>query len=164
MSATHQSHSFTYDTFPDKQSLPESYRQLVEAAEAISLQAYAPYSHFQVGAALRLADGAIVSGNNQENAAYPSGLCAERTALFYAGAQYPDTPIEALAVVARPMSTDLFIEVAPCGSCRQVMLESENRQTQPITLILQGPQGSFRVLPSVSVLLPFSFTAASLLG
>ncbi len=134
---------------------------LVEQAKAVAKHAYAPYSHFRVGAALRLNSGKIVTGSNQENAAYPSGLCAERTALFYAGAQYPDDPVTTLAVVAIREDGKLATIAAPCGACRQVMIEVADRYHQPFSVILAG-ENTAKIIADCRDLLPISFDASSL--
>ena len=123
--------------------------------------AYAPYSNFYVGAALRLANGIIVTGANQENAAFPSGLCAERTALFAAQANYPDQPVSTLAIVARNANGLLDEPVSPCGACRQVILGVEDRYKQPIRVLLYGKKGVYS-LQSAKDLLPFSFVDDSM--
>lgn len=141
--------------------LSSAERELVEAARGIARDAYAPYSRFRVGAALRLKSGLIVTGSNQENAAYPSGLCAERTALFYAGAQYPDDPVVALAVTAM-RDDDLYVAVAaPCGACRQVILETADRYKSPFPVYLAGPD-SVKIVADCRQLLPINFDASSL--
>ena len=140
--------------------LPREEQALAEAARRATAQAYAPYSHFQVGAALLLADGTVVTGSNQENAAYPSGLCAERVALFAAGAAYPDVPFESLAIIAQSEGV-VKDSIAPCGACCQVMLEAEMRSHRPLRVLLCGKE-SVRILNSVSSLLPFSFDAKDL--
>lgn len=133
------------------------------AAACQALQgAYAPYSQFHVGAAVLLADGTVVLGSNQENAAYPSGMCAERTAIFAAGANHPGQRILAVAVTARPVSSPVCVAVSPCGACRQVMLEYEMKQNQPIRMLMQGENGETYVLDSVASLLPVGFSAANL--
>lgn len=131
-------------------------QELVLKAKSIARLAYAPYSKFYVGAALLLENGAIVTGNNQENAAYPSGLCAERTAIFYANAQFPNQAIKTLAVAVFTNNAYAEMPVTPCGSCRQVMLESENRQQQPLRVIMTGEKMIY-VANSVKDLLPLSF-------
>lgn len=132
-------------------------RELMESAIAATATAYAPYSGFHVGAALRLADGTVVCGSNQENAAYPSGLCAERTAIFAASTQRPEMRrYEALAIVGRD-SEGRLAEASPCGACRQVLLEYEQQQGSPMRVICYLGEGSARVFPSVASLLPFSF-------
>lgn len=132
-------------------------QQLVTAAKAARSRAYAPYSRFQVGAALRLENGQIVEGNNQENIAYPSGLCAERVALFYAGANYPGVAIETICIVVQGDLIAPENAVSPCGSCRQVMLESEARQSKPIRVLLVQNDGQIFILNACKDLLPFGF-------
>lgn len=138
------------------QELPERYKTLIEEAKKQTKNAYAPYSHFQVGAAVLLANEEIISGNNQENSAYPSGLCAERTAMFYANAQHPDTAVEAIAIAA--FKNDRFIAhpITPCGSCRQVLLETETRFNKDIKVILYGEKKIY-IIANAKHLLPLSF-------
>lgn len=135
--------------------------ELVNAAREIAVSAYAPYSQFRVGAALRLKSGKIVTGSNQENAAYPSGLCAERTALFYTGANFPDDPVEALAVTAMRQDNLYAAVAAPCGGCRQVLLETADRQGYPFPVYLAGPD-SVKIVQDCRQLLPINFDASSL--
>lgn len=144
---------------PDELSAED--QQLVHAAMEATKTSYAPYSHFCVGAAVRLADGHVITGSNQENAAFPSGLCAERTALFAANAQYPDTPVEALAIAAFTQGHFLADPIPPCGACRQVILEVEDRYRQPIRILLYGTEG-IHVVDSVKALLPLYFVGASM--
>ena len=133
-------------------------RELVELAIEATNRSYAPYSHFRVGAAVRLTDGTEVIGCNQENAAYPSGLCAERTALFAAGAQYPDVPVEMLAIAARGTDGQLTEEpTGPCGSCRQVIIESETRSHRRMRILLYGSKYVY-VIDGIGQLMPLSFT------
>lgn len=133
-------------------------QQLVKKAIEATDRAYAPYSHFSVGAAVLLANGRVVVGCNQENAAYPASLCAERTALFAAGAQYPDTPVVMLAVAARTSRGDLQDEpVSPCGSCRQVLIETETRFRRPVRIILYGRRCLY-VMDGIRHLMPLSFS------
>ena len=136
--------------------LPKDGRMLRDVAIRAAQRAYAPYSHFHVGAAILLNEGTIVEGCNQENMAYPSGLCAERVALFAAGASFPDQPVEMIAIVAMK---DGVVQpaIAPCGACRQVMLETEQRYGQPIRLLLCG-QNETILIASASDLLPLSFS------
>lgn len=134
----------------------ESVRKLVDAAKEASCKAYAPYSKFQVGAAVLLANGEIVTGNNQENGAYPSGLCAERTALFAAGANYPDVAVAAIAIAAQTEGEFLKKPITPCGACRQVMQESEARAGREMQIILYGTDKTLKI-SGVRTLLPFSF-------
>lgn len=131
-------------------------QELVQAAIKATHNAYANYSRFYVGAALRLENGKMVIGANQENAAFPSGLCAERTAVFAAQANYPDSPIETLAIVARNEKGVLPNPITPCGACRQVILEIEDRYKKPIKILLYGTQKIYCVR-SVKDLLPLSF-------
>lgn len=133
---------------------------LMSAAMAAAQKAYAPYSRFQVGAAVLLGNGEIVTGSNQENAAYPSGLCAERVALFYAGATYPDIPVKAMAVTALSAGKQVAL-AAPCGGCRQVILESEMRAGDKIQILLGGAEEIY-VMEGASSLLPVSFDASVL--
>jgi cytidine deaminase len=136
--------------------LDEMSRRLVEEAREATKRAYAPYSAFRVGAALLLENGEIITGNNQENAAYPSGLCAERVAVFYAGARYPDVAIVAMALTARKKEDFTEEPAYPCGACRQVLLEAENRSGKPIRLIMAG-RNKADVVSSVQELLPKNF-------
>lgn len=131
-------------------------RELVQAALAATENAYARYSRFYVGAALRLENGKVVIGANQENAAFPSGLCAERTAVFAAQANYPDSPIEALAVAGRNENGVLPNPITPCGACRQVILEIEDRYKKTVKILLYGTKKIYCVR-SVKDLLPLSF-------
>ena len=137
--------------------------QLVEKAKQMTERSYSPYSKFRVGAAALLKDGSIVVGSNQENAAYPSGLCAERTALFACGAQHPDQAVTTIAIAA--WTDGHFVEdpVSPCGACRQVMLETEHRYHHPIRVLLYGQKAVFE-FESAESLLPFSFLAEDLKG
>lgn len=142
--------------------LCEADRKLVDAAKESTQSSYAPYSQFQVGAAALLSDGTIVSGSNQENAAYPSGLCAERTTLFFANAAHPDKAVEALAVAAYTNGKFTNVPVPPCGACRQVMLEVEQRYHKPIRILLYGTEGTYVVEGGIRELLPLIFDASFL--
>ena len=137
-------------------------QQLVTAAKEATARSYAPYSHFHVGAAVLLANGVIVTGTNQENAAYPSGICAERTTLFYANSQYPDQAVKALAITART-SEGHWVEtpISPCGACRQVMTETESRFGNPMKVLLCSAEEVF-VIESAKDLLPVSFGSEDL--
>lgn len=140
------------------EELSHDERRLVELAIEATQRSYAPYSHFCVGAAVRLDNGAEVMGCNQENAAFPSGLCAERAALFAAGAQFPDVGVSMLAIAAR--GTDGLLQqkpIAPCGACRQVILESETRASHPIRILLYGTQAIY-VVEGIRQLLPLTFS------
>ena len=136
--------------------LPADEQELVKLAEEAAKNAYAKYSHFFVGAAVKLANGKIITGNNQENNAYPSGLCAERVALFYANAKYPDVPVIKMAIVAIYKDEILQEPVAPCGACRQVMLETEVRFDTPIRTILVG-KNKILAMNDIKSMLPLSF-------
>lgn len=145
-----------YREFESMAELSADVRRLMEAAVAATATAYAPYSRFCVGSALLLADGTIVPGSNQENVAYPSGLCAERTALFAAAAQHPGVPAVHLCVVARDAEGRL-IEAAPCGACLQVLAETRRRQDCPIGVTLWLDGGRLRQFDDIDSLLPFAF-------
>ena len=136
-------------------------QSLIEAAIKATDNSYADYSHFHVGAAVRLSDSTIVIGANQENAAFPSGLCAERTAIFAAQAQYPKLAVEALAIAAKNSDGILSQPVTPCGSCRQVVLQIEVRYHHPVEILLYGSQRIFR-FHSIRDLLPFCFVDDSM--
>lgn len=137
-------------------------RRLVEKAIAACENSWAPYSDFHVGACLRLKDGTEIIGANQENAAYPSSLCAERTAIYAAQAQYPDQPVMSLAIAARNRYGKLMEEpCAPCGSCRQSILEVEDRYKQPIRILLHSTNGVY-IIRSIQDLLPLCFISSSM--
>ncbi|MEA2042438.1 MAG: cytidine deaminase [Bacteroidota bacterium] len=144
---------YQYDSITE---LEEEYRGLVEHSKEAVENAYAPYSKFKVGAAVLLENGEIVKGSNQENAAFPSGMCAERVAMFYANSQFPEVPVKAIAVSA--YSNDSFTEdpVPPCGACRQVLLESETRFEQPIKVFLVS-KDKITMTENVKALLPINF-------
>ena len=152
-----------YDEFAHPDQLPAAERRAWEAARAATAHSYAPYSHFHVGAALLLADGRLFQGTNQENAAYPSGLCAERTALFgLAGSQAGPPPrIVGMSVAGRP-ANGAFSPALPCGACRQVMLEYELRQGHSIWLVLPSLAGTVLRFDRLADLLPFHFSATDL--
>ena len=132
-------------------------KNLTDQAKESVTRSYAPYSGFLVGAAIRLANGEIITGNNQENIAYPSGLCAERTALFYANSRFPDQAVDTIAVAAFTNGDFTEEPVPPCGSCRQVILEAQNRYKRPIKLLLCGRTTVYKVA-SIIDLLPLSFS------
>ncbi|WP_279149268.1 cytidine deaminase [Segatella bryantii] len=133
-------------------------KHLIELAIEATSRSYAPYSKFHVGAAVRLDNGVEIIGCNQENAAYPSGLCAERTALFAAGVQYPDVPVRMLAIAARGTHGELEEEpVPPCGSCRQVMVETETRANAPMRILLYGKKYVY-VIDGIRKLMPLTFS------
>ena len=148
-------------TVCSQEELPVELRELVEAAKNKTQDAYCPYSHYHVGAAALLADGQVVTGANQENAAYPSGLCAERTTLFAANANNPTTPVSALAVACYTDGHFTSDPASPCGACRQVMLETEHRFGVPMKVLLYGDRECY-VFESAKDLLPVCFTSESL--
>lgn len=137
-------------------------RTLLEKAIESREQAYAPYSHFRVGAAVLLEDDFVVAGNNQENAVYPSGLCAERVAVFAANANHPGKKIKAIAISCRNTKRQTAIPFTSCGSCRQVMLEYEVKQEQPIRVLFYGEAGEVWEVPNTKVLLPLYFDKSAL--
>ena len=136
--------------------LSQSDRELVSAAMEATKGSYAPYSKFRVGAAARLANGLVFTGANQENAAYPSGLCAERTTLFAANAQYPDQPVLALAIAARKGNRFMPTPISPCGACRQVISGVEDRFGHPVRILLYGTEGIYEC-NGIDALLPLRF-------
>lgn len=138
------------------EELDEKDRKLIDAAKEATARSYAPYSHFSVGAAALLANGVVVTGSNQENAAYPSGTCAERTTLFYANSHYPDQAVDTLAIAARSETGYLDSPIPPCGACRQVLLETEQRFHQPMRILLYSKNDIY-VLEGTKDLLPLSF-------
>lgn len=138
-------------------------RELVETAKAKTQDAYCPYSHYHVGAAALLSDGQVITGSNQENAAYPSGLCAERTTLFAANANNPHTPVEALAIACYTNGHFTKDAASPCGACRQVMLETEHRFEKDMKVILYGEDNCY-VFERAADLLPLNFVAENLQG
>jgi cytidine deaminase len=137
-------------------------KKLVIMAKKAAKTAYAPYSDFHVGAAVLLENGVIVTGNNQENVAYPSGLCAERVAVFAASSQYAGIAIKTIAITAKSTKFIVDSPVTPCGSCRQVLAEYEHLQKKPIRIILSGEKGKVFVIEKVDDLLPLSFKADKL--
>lgn len=145
-----------YQEYASREELPAADRALLDAAIAAIQGSYAPYSHFNVGAAVRLADGTVVKGANQENAAYPSGLCAERTAMFAASAQNPGVPFEAIAVVCARNGSLMLNPGSPCGACRQVMAQYERLAMKPLRIIL-GSGGPILAFTGVESLMPLIF-------
>lgn len=136
--------------------LGKTHQKLVQKAKEAAEKAYAPYSEFKVGAAVLLENGEIIEGNNQENAAYPSGLCAERVAIFYANSKYPNVAIKAIAVTANTDKGFIKEPIPPCGSCLQVMLESEKRSDNSIEVLLYG-EDKITVADSIKQFLPVNF-------
>jgi len=146
-----------YSIFNSGEELPQEDRALLEKAQEASLSAYAPYSRFRVGAAVLLGNGTIVTGNNQENASYPEGICAERVALFSAMAQYPQEQIKAIAIFGNPIDYQLKSFVTPCGACRQVLAECQQRSKGNIRILCNGTATEIFSVESVQDLLPFPF-------
>jgi cytidine deaminase len=136
--------------------LPGTGQQLISLAKEASQKAWAPYSKFRVGAALELENGEMITGNNQENIAYPSGLCAERVALFYAGSQYPGVAVKKIAIAAFAEGKYTAQPVFPCGDCRQVLLEQEHRAGQDVMVIMYGEE-EIKLVKSAADLLPLPF-------
>ncbi|MBR2231423.1 MAG: cytidine deaminase [Prevotella sp.] len=142
--------------FCQMEELSEDDQRLVNKAIEATRNSYAPYSNFHVGACLRTADGMEMIGANQENAAFPSGLCAERSAIFAAQSQHPESAIVALAIAARNEEGLMATPVSPCGACRQVILEMEDRYQCDVKILLYGTEGIY-VIPNVKTLLPLHF-------
>ncbi len=149
--------SIVYHKFKHFTDLGSNDQNLCKAAEKALINAHAPYSEFKVGAALLLNSGRIIYGSNQENVAYPSGLCAERVALFNAAANFPDEKILAIAITASTKKFEIKAAITPCGSCLQVMAEYEKKQNSPIKTILYTPNADILVIDDVKSLLPFMF-------
>ena len=145
-----------YIEYDSDEELDEKDRELLNAAKEATKRSYAPYSGFCVGAALRLSNGEIISASNQENAAYPSGLCAERVAIFFANSKYPDVAVESLAVTAAVDANICEEPTYPCGACRQVLAESEKRFGKRIRIITGGEK-VIQIIDGISGLLPFAF-------
>lgn len=150
--------SFELAVFESVEALSPEDRQLLQQAKDAQAGAYAPYSHFKVGAAVLLSNGKVVIGSNQENASYPSGLCAERVAVFQAGAQFPGVRIDKIAITASAANAPTSKPAAPCGNCRQAIFEYEHKQGKPIELLLMGSIGEIYKCPSVKDLLPLAFS------
>ena len=148
--------------FESFEELSQSEKDFMNQAIEIRKKAYAPYSKFQVGAAIVLDNGVVLQGSNQENAAYPSGLCAERVVIFYAGANYPDNKIVKLFISATPSDRDSENPIPPCGSCRQSIAEYEIKQDLPIEIYFMGAKGAVYKSDSLKNLLPFMFDKSNL--
>lgn len=149
--------AFTFETFSGRDGLEPEDRLLFEAALSIWKDAYTPYSKFNVGCAILLDSGEIITGSNQENAAYPSGLCAERTALYWAAANNSGAVFRKIFVVGGPKAELSAVPIPPCGACRQSILEYEAKQGSPIAVYFSGTAGEVVKVHSVRDLLPFSF-------
>jgi cytidine deaminase len=147
----------SFELYDSEKELSEVDLKLLMLARASIKNANAPYSNFHVGASVLLENGEILTGNNQENAAYPSGLCAERVAIFYAGAKYPEVPIKTIAVSCKAPDQILTDPVSPCGACRQAIAEYEVRYGKKIRIIMAGESGKVYVAESIESLLPIMF-------
>jgi cytidine deaminase len=147
----------SFSVFDSKDELPADVGNLMDQAIDVRKKAYAPYSKFRVGAALLLDNGKIVLGSNQENAAYPSGLCAERTAIFYTGANYPEAKIIKMAISAASDTNTTTSPIPPCGACRQSIAEYESKQDHNIEIYFMGETGKVYKSDSLKNLLPFTF-------
>lgn len=153
---------FSYEVYESVEELSKEDAELLNKARTITEHAYAPYSHFRVGAAAKLSNGQLVTGTNQENASYPVGICAERVLLSTASSLYPGISIDTLAVSYDNENGPSDQPISPCGICRQSLQESEQRSGQPIRLIMGGQKGKIYILPKASLLLPFAFTGDEL--
>ena len=145
------------DVFDSKEDLPQNVQDLMQKSIEARESSYSPYSKFKVGAAILLENGEIVSGSNQENASYPAGTCAERTAIFFAGAKYPGVKMLKMALSARSENHKVTVPTPPCGSCRQAIAEYEVRQENPIEIFFMGEEGKVVKSNSISDLLPLIF-------
>lgn len=153
-----------FTVYPDMDALPHDIAELMKSAVASREKAYAPYSQFYVGAAVLMKGGEVVLGNNQENAAFPSGLCAERVAIYHAGANYPGGQVEAIAITAASRLKKVSEPIPPCGACRQAIAEYEYRQKSPISIYFMGDRSEVYQCASIEQLLPLIFTEESLRG
>jgi len=158
----HQQTGFSFEVYDSVEGLAKTDAHLLELAKAATRNAYAPYSHFNVGAVAALQNGAFVTGTNQENASYPAGICAERVLLSSASSQYPGIAIETIAISYNNENGESNKPVSPCGICRQTLVEYEERLQHPIRLILAGMQGKVFIISKASLLLPLSFGADDL--
>lgn len=147
----------SYQIFESELALSQSDRELLTRARDVAKNAYTPYSHFKVGAAVLLDNSEIIVGCNQENAAYPSGLCAERVALFSAYAQFPMIPVNTIAITAIGNKSVIEEPISPCGSCRQVIAEFESISKHPIRILMQGEKGTVMCFEGANTMLPFMF-------
>lgn len=157
-----EAYNFEFEVHDSIESLPEKDAWLLNEAREVTQHAYAPYSHFQVGAVARLDNGEIVAGSNQENASFPIGLCAERVLLAAASSIYPKVRIETIAISYHNDNGESDHPISPCGICRQSLLEYESRVNHPIRLILGGMEGKVYVIDKAAMLLPLSFTSEDL--
>ena len=148
--------------FDNLNELPSDILELMQKAIEARQKAYAPYSKFYVGAAILLDNGEIIIGSNQENASYPSGLCAERTAVYYAGAKYPNAKMLKMAITAASQNQQTDSPIPPCGACRQALVEYEVRQKEPIEIYFMGETGKVVKSESLANLLPLVFDKSAL--
>jgi cytidine deaminase len=155
-------HHFSYELHDSIKELSEEDAKLLNEARAVTKNAYAPYSHFRVGAVAILENGQTVSGTNQENASYPVGICAERVLLSTVSSLYPNVAIDTLAVSYNNENGPSDQPISPCGICRQSLQEFEQRTGRPVRLILGGQEGKIYIIPKASFLLPFAFTGEEL--
>jgi len=152
----------TFSEYNSTEELTQDDKELVQRAREAANVAYAPYSNFHVGAAILLENGEVVIGSNQENAAYPSGLCAERVAIFSASTQFPGVAVKTLAITAKSGNFIIDAPIPPCGSCRQVLSEYEHMYKKPIRIILSGETGKVLIIDKVEDILPLSFKSGDL--
>ncbi len=157
-----EDYKFTFEVYESIDELSEADASLLQRARKVTQNAYAPYSHFRVGAVARFTNGEIVTGSNQENASFPVGLCAERVLLASAASLFPEVPIEAIAISYNNENGDSKHPITPCGICRQSLLEYETRVKQPMRIILGGLEGKVYVIEKAAMLLPLSFSAEAL--
>ena len=150
------------EVYPSQKELPEAIFSLMDTAIEARDKVYAPYSQFKVGAAILLENGEVISGSNQENASYPSGLCAERTAIYYAGAHFPGVSIKIIAISASSSVKPTHKPIPPCGACRQAIAEYEIKQNHPIAIYFMGERGEVMKSDSLENLLPLLFRATYL--
>jgi len=159
LSPTRFTISTEFEVYKSVSDLEQQDLELLQAAQKAVASAYAPYSNFYVGAAVLLENGEIILGNNQENAAYPSGLCAERVAIYHAGATFPGIAVKAIAVTCKSKNNIINVPLSPCGGCRQTISEYESRYGQKIRIIMSGETGEVYVSDSIENLLPLMFNA-----
>lgn len=157
-----EQYSFSYEVYDSIADLDEQDASLLAEARKVTAAAYAPYSNFNVAAVAKLANGAVVTGTNQENASYPVGICAERSLLSTIAALHPNIPVDTIAISYDNNVGTSNKPISPCGMCRQSLVEYEERVKQPIRLILSGMEGSVIILEKAHALLPFSFGSADL--
>ncbi|MBC6489407.1 cytidine deaminase [Flavihumibacter stibioxidans] len=161
---TRNKYEFEYEEYDSIDELTEEDAWLLNEAREVTVQAYAPYSNFHVGAVAKLTNGEILAGSNQENASFPVGLCAERVLLASISSLFPNIPVETIAISYRSSLVESDHPISPCGICRQSLQEYEDRMKHPIRLILGGMTGKVYIIPRASMLLPLSFTGGDLGG